>query len=218
MSSFFPYSIPSTHAHLVTLLTTPLTSHFFSDLTKPSITTLSGWSSVLTLAQRWDMAQVRTVAIKNIGEHPHASAIDKIILAHKHALHNPAPEWLLPALKTVCARTVPLALQEAEQLDMATVVKIWEVQSESRAMPVGYGSLREDAQIDRLVRLKFGPFDMPGPPQGGPPGLGLRGQRQGLGLRPMYMPPPSPPPMPVPQMCPYPPQGRVNNPWYPRMA
>ncbi|KAF8957336.1 hypothetical protein BDZ97DRAFT_1670163, partial [Flammula alnicola] len=136
-----------------------------TDLTRPDITNLKGWTCILTLAQKWDMAQVRALAIQNIGDL--AWPMEKIIIAHKHNLRNPGPVWLLPAYKEICARTAPLSLHEAEQLDMATVIKIWEVQHEVSGLRIR--GERADARIGELVKEKFGSFEdgVPVPPAPG---------------------------------------------------
>lgn len=113
------------------------------------------------------MVQVRVLAVQNIGDH--AWPMEKIIIAHTHNLRNPSPAWLLTAYKAICGRATPLTLQEAEQLDMATVIKIWEVQHEVRALG-GVCGQQEDEKIGALVKEKFGAFESEEARAGGPLG------------------------------------------------
>ncbi|KAF9477879.1 hypothetical protein BDN70DRAFT_809866, partial [Pholiota conissans] len=127
-----------------------------TELCKPEITTLKGWTSILTLAQKWGMAQVRALALQNIGDH--ASPMEMIVIAHRHYLHHPGPAWLLTAYKAICTRPTPLSLQEAEKLDMRRVIGIWEVQNEVLRMG-SVRSVRDDKRIEELIKDTFGAFE-----------------------------------------------------------
>ncbi len=74
------------------------------NLTTPDITSLAGWTAVLSLSQRWEMAQPRALALSQIGTL--ASPMGEIALAHTHSI-TPAPAWLLPAYKAVCEAGAP---------------------------------------------------------------------------------------------------------------
>ncbi|KJA20435.1 hypothetical protein HYPSUDRAFT_43133 [Hypholoma sublateritium FD-334 SS-4] len=134
-----------------------LLSIFYPEnLTTPDITSLAGWTAVLALAQRWGMAQPLALSLAHIGTL--ASPMQKIAIAHTHGLRAPAPAWLLPAYKAVCASGGPPARHEAEALDVGVVLGIWEVQHALRQGGPGAYVDREGA-LERLVRAKFGPFD-----------------------------------------------------------
>ncbi|KDR75516.1 hypothetical protein GALMADRAFT_68522 [Galerina marginata CBS 339.88] len=123
-----------------------------SDLTKPDITTVTGWTSILELGNKWDMTQVKALAIQKLG--PITTAVEKIAIARKHAILD--HDWLIPAYTELCARRAPLALDEAEDLDLATVIKIWEVQHAILGMTCNCG---DNDKIIELVKEKFGFVD-----------------------------------------------------------
>ncbi|PPQ88994.1 hypothetical protein CVT25_005093 [Psilocybe cyanescens] len=122
-----------------------------TDLTKPDITTVSGWTSILALGKKWQMVQIKALAIQKLG--PLTTAVEKISIAKKHAF-SPNHEWLLPAYTELCSRRSPLSLEEAEELDLPTVMKIWEVQH--NILNMIYRGMCSDSRIAELVKEKFG--------------------------------------------------------------
>ena len=103
------------------------------------------------------MAQPRALALSHIGTL--ASPMEKIALAHTHSL-TPAPVWLLPAYKAVCAAGAPPARHEVEGLDVGIVWGIWEVQHALEQGGRGREVYEErDKRVEQLVRARFGPFD-----------------------------------------------------------
>lgn len=85
---------------------------------------------------------------------PIASAAQKIGIATKNNMHN--HEWLLPAYTQLCSRRTPLSLEEAEELELPTVVKIWQVQHEI----FNLRDVRTPSQLTILVKEKFGLQDV----------------------------------------------------------
>lgn len=108
------------------------------------------------------MAQPLALSLSQIGAL--ASPMEKIAIAHTHNLRAPAPVWLLPAYKAVCASGAPPAKQEVEKLDVGVVLGIWEVQ---HALGRVDGYAEREGALERLVRAKFGPFEGAGPGAGG---------------------------------------------------
>jgi hypothetical protein len=80
----------------------------------------------LTLSDKWNFAQLKTLATRELGLI--TSTIEKIALSKKHDIG--VPQWLLPAYRELCTRRHPLSLVEGEKLGLETVIKIWEVQHE----------------------------------------------------------------------------------------
>ena len=91
---------------------------------------------------------------------PITSSVDKISLAKKFGLfgYNLVPngnynrDWLLPALRELCGRNLPLRFEEARKLDMWTVIKVWEVQHEISNAGLNHNV----SQIERLIKRRFG--------------------------------------------------------------
>jgi len=97
------------------------------------------------------MPQVKALAIQKLG--PLTTAVEKIAIAKKYnfvANH----EWLLPAYIELCSRRSPLTLEEASDLDLATVIKIWEVQH--AILNLTYRGMCYDTKVADLVKMKFG--------------------------------------------------------------
>ena len=124
-------------------------------MTNPDLITVEEWTSVLTVAVRWHMDEIISLAIQKLT--PITPAVDKIALAKKFGLfvapnssHN--RDWLLPALQELCTRNLPLRLEEAKKLDMWTVLKVWEVQFELSHS----GVAQNISDIEQLIKRRFG--------------------------------------------------------------
>lgn len=134
-------------------------SFTLSSYVSPDLTTVEEWTSVLTLAVKWRMDELISLAIQKLS--PITSAVDKISLAKKFGLfgynlvpgNNQNRDWLLPALKELCTRSLPLRMEEARKLDMWTVIKVWEVQFEIMQLGVDGHNI---SQIERLIKRRFG--------------------------------------------------------------
>jgi len=132
-----------------------------SSYVSPDLTTVEEWTSVLTLAVRWRMDELISLTIQKLS--PITSAVDKISLAKKFGLfgynlvpgnNNQNRDWLLPALKELCSRSLPLRMEEARKLDMWTVIKVWELQFE--IMQLGVDGHNNGSRIERLIKRRFG--------------------------------------------------------------
>lgn len=97
------------------------------------------------------MVQIKALAIQKLG--PLTTAVEKIAIAKKYSFSS-NHEWLLPAYIELCSRRSPLTLEEAEELDLPTVMKIWEVQH--NILNLTYSGMCSDSRITELVKEKFG--------------------------------------------------------------
>ena len=87
--------------------------------------TYAQWKSVLHLSTRWGFATLRKLALKSIQPPtPH----DQLILARTYSVEH----WVLPALTALCSRTLPLCLNEAQQMSMEDVILVATVREEIR--------------------------------------------------------------------------------------
>jgi len=127
-----------------------------TDLTKPDIITVEGWTSILALSYRYIMPQLESLSIQKL--HALTTPVEKIALAKKFDFgkkqhHN----WLIPAYVDLCSRDAPLSLEEAEQLDMPTVIMVWNVRHAVKVvMSRGRGVVLQDELVLRLVKENWG--------------------------------------------------------------
>jgi hypothetical protein len=117
-----------------------------SNLVEQELFTVDEWTSILTLSDKWNFAQLKTVATRQLGLI--TSNIEKIALAKKYNLGN--PQWLLAAYRELCTRRHPLSFVEGEKVGLDTVIKIWEVQHEMMTNNTWGWS------VDSLIQDKFG--------------------------------------------------------------
>ncbi|KAF8806688.1 hypothetical protein BYT27DRAFT_7101492 [Phlegmacium glaucopus] len=118
-----------------------------SNLVDPELFTVEEWTSILTLSDKWNFAQLKTLATRELGYI--TTTIEKIALAKKYNIGN--PHWLLAAYRELCTRRYPLSLLEGEKLGLETVIKIWEVQHE-----LTMGTSNWGRSVDIVIQDKFG--------------------------------------------------------------
>ncbi|KZV62172.1 hypothetical protein PENSPDRAFT_555171, partial [Peniophora sp. CONT] len=82
------------------------------------LTTYTEWESVLRLSTLWNFDSIRALAIDNI--EPLASPLQKLVLGRSFDV----PQWVQPALVSICMRKDPLTLAEGNLLSMADVIAI----------------------------------------------------------------------------------------------
>jgi hypothetical protein len=104
---------------------------------------------VLHLSTRWDFASLRKLALKSIRP---PTSHDRLMLARTYSV----VEWILPALSALCSRTLPLSLDEAQQMDIEDVILVATVREEIRGGalqvdPVDISRHVEMAQANHLV-------------------------------------------------------------------
>ncbi|KAJ7072853.1 hypothetical protein C8F01DRAFT_263223 [Mycena amicta] len=80
------------------------------------------WTSVLSLATRWDFASLRALAITHLATLT-SSPAERIALARAYDVQA----WLGPAYTTLCTRTDPLSLAEGRCLGLEDTVRVGQV-------------------------------------------------------------------------------------------
>ena len=113
----------------------------------PELFTVEEWTSILTLSDKWNFAELKTQATYQLSSI--MSTIEKIALSKKYNVGN--PYWLLAAYRELCTRRYPLSIVEGEKLGLETVIKIWEVQHDLLTMGTTWGR-----SIDIVIKEKFG--------------------------------------------------------------
>lgn len=119
-----------------------------SNLIDKDLYSIEEWTSILTLSDKWNFAQLKTLATRELGSI--TSNIEKIALSKKYNIGN--PQWLLAAYRELCTRRYPLSQIEAEILGLEIVIKIWEVQHD---LTMGTTNTW-GRSIDIVIQEKFG--------------------------------------------------------------
>ncbi|KAL1679061.1 hypothetical protein EV122DRAFT_210872 [Schizophyllum commune] len=96
------------------------------------ICTVEEWTSILRLATAWSVPSLRQLAIRKI--EPKATPVDKIVIAREFDLGE---KWLLPAFTDICSAPHWLDYEDAQRLDMRTVVELARIREGSRAAARG---------------------------------------------------------------------------------
>ncbi|KAK0223748.1 hypothetical protein IW262DRAFT_852171 [Armillaria fumosa] len=78
------------------------------------------WINILTFCNRFDLDNVRDVAMSHLESYPSSHPIDAIAIAERLDMR----EWLLPAIKTLCQRAEPLTLSEGNKVGMEKALLI----------------------------------------------------------------------------------------------
>ncbi|KAK0451630.1 hypothetical protein EV421DRAFT_1049734 [Armillaria borealis] len=78
------------------------------------------WINILTFCNRFDLDDVRGVAMSHLESYPYSNPIDAIAIAERLDMK----EWLLPAFKTLCQRVEPLDLSEGNKIGMEKALLI----------------------------------------------------------------------------------------------
>ncbi|KAH9051013.1 hypothetical protein EDB83DRAFT_2629265 [Lactarius deliciosus] len=86
-------------------------------------------SSVFHLSTRWGFASLRELTLKSIKP---PTSHDQFVLARTYSIDH----WVLPALTTLCERTLSLSLDEARQMKMEDVIPVAAVREEIRGSAV----------------------------------------------------------------------------------
>lgn len=99
---------------------------------------LAAWTSLLSIATRFEMKRIRTRAIAEIiGFRPRMDPVDQIVLALKHDV----PEWIPLGYAALCQRDDPLEVEEAERLGIRTTALL--AKARERVRKIG-GALRDN--------------------------------------------------------------------------
>ncbi|KAL1725902.1 hypothetical protein EV714DRAFT_277077 [Schizophyllum commune] len=103
-----------------------------SDIGDCDIHTVDEWTSVLRLAVKWSIPNLRARALREI--EPRASPVEKVVIGREFVLGE---AWLLPAFVAICGARECLGYVDAARLGLRTVVEI--------------GRIREDDQIHGTI-------------------------------------------------------------------
>ena len=107
-----------------------------SDYATPTPRTADEWTSILSLATRWDFSSVRSFAIAHLRADASLSPVDRILLASAYDIPDalvphcgggragPEGGWLLGAYTALCTRAEPLTVAEAARLGVDTVARV----------------------------------------------------------------------------------------------
>ncbi|KAJ7496629.1 hypothetical protein FB451DRAFT_1018863 [Mycena latifolia] len=89
-----------------------------ADYSEHECKTTEEWTSVLLLADRWKMQDIRRLAINHLAAC--AGHVDKIALGHRYNI----PEWLGPAYLALAMRKEPVSSMEGAKMGVEALVRI----------------------------------------------------------------------------------------------
>ncbi|KAJ7721484.1 hypothetical protein B0H16DRAFT_1335241, partial [Mycena metata] len=92
-----------------------------SNFTARDIASPEEWTSVLSLATRWDFTSLRDLAMQHL--FATTSAVERIALGRRYDIL----EWLVPAYTEVCERKDPLTIAEGRLLGVDDAICIGQV-------------------------------------------------------------------------------------------
>ncbi|VDC03768.1 unnamed protein product [Peniophora sp. CBMAI 1063] len=115
-----------------------------SDLKGHDPSSVEEWSGVLRLATKWEFTSMRHIAITKLGRL--ASPLEKLIFGRAMDV----PDWIVPALVALCARSEMLSLDEARQLSLEDVLRITSVREDAWRNPDPSFAPSQTAIADRL--------------------------------------------------------------------
>ncbi|KAJ6491688.1 hypothetical protein C8R47DRAFT_976426, partial [Mycena vitilis] len=82
--------------------------------------TVDDWSTILELAHRWEFAEVKNLAIREL-EKLEMTDIDRIVLYRKFGVHE---SYLIPRYAALCERPELLTVEEGLRLGMEIVIPL----------------------------------------------------------------------------------------------
>ncbi|KAF8185898.1 hypothetical protein K438DRAFT_1535480, partial [Mycena galopus ATCC 62051] len=82
--------------------------------------TIEDWSTILELADRWEFAEVKSLAVREL-EKLEMLDVDRIMLYRKYSIDE---TYLIPRYVALCERSEPLTVEEGLRLGMATVIPL----------------------------------------------------------------------------------------------
>jgi len=124
-------------------------------------TSIPEWTGVLKLATMWQFERIRGYAIKRLGRLRTLGPVQRLVLATMYHI----PGWYVPAIIALAQRDVPLSVEEALMIGVATALKIAEVRgsypNRDVLAPLAAFGLRSSTRISYNFRPKieevFGP-------------------------------------------------------------
>nr|GAT51539.1 predicted protein [Mycena chlorophos] len=107
------------------------------------------WTSVLSLATRWDFLSLRTLAITRLNSlMSTSSAAERVGLARAYDIQ----EWLKPALLALCTRAEALTLTDGQYLGLEDTIRVGQVR---QAIRYASNFNRHPDSISEFVREMF---------------------------------------------------------------
>lgn len=91
------------------------------DFTRPELTSVADWTSVLTITNQFDFSNLFTLAKTKL--RPILSSAQCIALGKRFDVR----EWLIPAYTDLCVREEPLRLDEGRIMSLEDVIEIGRV-------------------------------------------------------------------------------------------
>ncbi|KIK62935.1 hypothetical protein GYMLUDRAFT_163653 [Collybiopsis luxurians FD-317 M1] len=114
------------------------------------VLSLSQWTSVLKLADKWCMKAVRDHAISSMEKLPDIDPVDKVVIARMYNIHF----WLAPLFNEILQRPQSFSESDVNRLGLSTVLRLMSVRDRlkphSNFGPGSWvlGSTREPVSID----------------------------------------------------------------------
>ncbi|KAJ6593327.1 hypothetical protein B0H19DRAFT_918850, partial [Mycena capillaripes] len=105
--------------------------------------TVEDWSTILELAHRWEFAEVKSLAIREL-EKLTMSDIDRIVLYRKFAVDE---SFLVPRYAALCERPELLTVEEGLQLGMEVVIPLSRARECARNQPASGGRSPSPASL-----------------------------------------------------------------------
>ncbi|KAJ7750091.1 hypothetical protein DFH07DRAFT_746318 [Mycena maculata] len=118
-----------------------------ADYSEQELKTADEWSSVLLLADKWQIPDIRRLAIKELAAC--AGPVDKIALGHRYDI----PEWLGPAYLALAMRKEPVTSAEGTKMGIAAMVRIAAIKDEVLANLTEYVDLEKFCDLFSKVVL-----------------------------------------------------------------
>ena len=120
--------------------------------------TIDDWNCILNLADKWDFPQVKELAVRELHKKPDLDLIQKLALYQKYKVD---PRHLVPLYAELCARDIPLNLEESEMLGFQACVAINTARERLRANPSDEGrsplpAHLEEADVFRAIEEQIG--------------------------------------------------------------
>ncbi|KAJ7125262.1 hypothetical protein C8R44DRAFT_619312, partial [Mycena epipterygia] len=119
--------------------------------------TVEDWSTILELAHRWEFAEVKTLAIREL-EKLELADIDRIVLYHKFSVDE---SYLIPRYAALCERPELLTVEEGLKLGMGTVISLSRARECARNRDTSGGRSPSpaslgDKELTEIIKDHFG--------------------------------------------------------------
>ncbi|KAJ3492055.1 hypothetical protein NLJ89_g11281 [Agrocybe chaxingu] len=93
---------------------------------------ISDWTSILNLADKWAFREVKELAVRELHKSPSLSLIHKMALYQKYKVD---PRHLVPLYAALCERPTPLTKEESEILGLEATLLVMTTREALRAKP-----------------------------------------------------------------------------------